>query len=255
MAAATVMAKWDFGKIHEWLSKKRSEWHFAPADSQHYNGCAESMIKTTKKQLSLSLGVQSFTKGELDTLMSNVAFIVNSRPIMKRAGEDPLSGGPITPLHLIGGRCTLNVPTVDLDESPRLTKRLQFIENTTNEFWQKWFQQVFHDLVPSYRWKTAYRNVMEGDIVLLKDSNLLKREYRLARVKEAVPGDDGKVRRVKLEYKNLKSTGKDVKDAVKDLQKPFTEVVRSVQNVVVIVPADWKEEDIEKAVTSGIRLK
>ena len=255
MAAATVMAKWDFGKIHEWLSKKRSEWHFAPADSQHYNGCAESMIKTTKKQLSLSLGVQSFTKGELDTLMSNVTFIVNSRPIMKRAGEDPLSGGPITPLHLIGGRCTLNVPTVDLDESPRLTKRLQFIENTTNEFWQKWFQQVFHDLVPSYRWKTTYRNVMEGDIVLLKDSNLLKREYRLARVKEAVPGDDGKVRRVKLEYKNLKSTGKDVKDAVKDLQKPFTEVVRSVQNVVVIVPADWKEEDIEKAVTSGIRLK
>ena len=63
------------------------------------------------------------------------------------------------------------------------------------------------------------------------------------------------MRRVKLEYKNLKPTGTAVKDAVKDLGKPFTEVERSVQNVVVIVPADWKEEDVEKAVTSGIRLK
>ena len=255
MAAAKQLGTWNYSRINEWAAGSKTEWKNTPTDSQHYNGCAEAMIKSTKKQLSANLKEKKFTKGEMDTLMSNVSYIINSRPLMKKASEDPLSGGPITPLHLLGGRATINIPTVNFDADTKLTKRLQFIEDTTKEFWNKWFVQVFHNLVPSYKWKTVHRNVREGDIVLLKESSQLKGEYKLARVKEAKPAEDGHVRRVTLQYKNLKPTGTSPTKANNDLRKTtFSETERSVQNVVVIVPSDWSPEDIDTAVTSGIGL-
>ena len=255
MAAAKELGKWDFTRITEWTDGMKTEWHKVPTDSQHYNGTAESMIKVTKKQLSHNLKEKTFTKGELDTLMSNISFIVNSRPLMKKAGEDPLSGGPVTPLHLMGGRSTMNIPVVNLDGEAKLTKRLKFIEEVTTEFWKKWFCQVFHNLVPSYRWKTEHRDVKVDDIVLLKESNQLRGEYKLARVSKAEPGVDGKVRRITVIYKNLADTGTDVKKAKSDLKKStFSETERCIQNVVVIVPVDWTAEDIDSAVTKGIGL-
>jgi len=256
MAAAAELGKWDFSRIHEWASGMKTEWHVVPTDSQHFNGCAEAMIKITKRQLTENLKNKNFTKGELDTFLSDVIFIINSRPLMRRAGEDVLSGPPITPLHLLGGRCTQNIPLPNLDENPRLSKRLRFLEETKQEFWKKWFLQVFHNLVPVYKWRKEHRDVQVGDVVLLKDSNLLRGEYRMARVKDVVKGEDGHVRRVKLEYKNLQPTGSSVSQAVKDLQsREFQETERSIHNVAVIVPADWTDEEIETAVTSGLNYK
>ena len=255
MAAAGQLGMWDFSRIGEWAAGVKTEWHKVPTDSQHYNGQAEALIKSTKKQLTSHLKERTFTKGELDTLMSNISFIINSRPLMKRAGEDPLSGGPITPLHLLGGRSTINIPTVNMDCDAKLTKRLKFLEETTNDFWKKWFVQCFQHLVPSYRWRTEYRNVQVGDVVLLKESSQLKGEYKLAIVSEANPGKDGKVRRIKLSYKNMKPTGTNVAKAQDDLKNSsFSETERCVQNIVVIVPADWSAEEIDDAVTTGIGL-
>ena len=68
-----------------------------------------------------------------------------------------------------------------------------------------------------------------GDIVLLRDSNCFKRGYRLAKVSEASPGSDGKVRRITVTFKNVKDSGVNVKQAsqtlksaqVKKLKLPF----------------------------------
>ena len=256
IAAAKELGKWDFSQIHEWMTGEKTEWKFIPANSQHFNGCAEAMIKITKKQMEDVLAGKFFTKGELDTVFSDVFHTVNSRPLMKGAGQDPLSGGPITPLHLMNNRCTKEIPRIPMDYNPTVTKRLQFIDETTNEFWRKWFVQVFQNLVPSYKWRKEFRNVMKGDIVLVKDSNLLKRTYRMARVKEVFPGEDGKVRRVLLEYKNLPEAENQMKNVKRDLKNAkFTEIERAIQNIVVIVPADWSDSEIEKAVTQDLRMK
>lgn len=233
MAAAKELGKWDFSKVENWAANQMIDWHFIPAGSQHCNGIAEAMIKVTKRQLTEVLKSKKLTKGELDTVLSDVANIINSRPLMKRPGEDPLAGSPITPNHLLGGRSSNGVPVANVDSNPTLTKRLKFIELMTQEFWVKWFAQVFHNLVPNYKWKTSSRNVVQGDIVLLKDSNVLKREYRLARVKEVIPGDDGHVRRVVLEYKNH---GSKKSDNSAEEEANFSTTERSIHNIVVIVP-------------------
>lgn len=255
VAASKEVEKWNYERITEWSNKYKITWYFTPTDSQHYNGVAEAMIKVTKKQLNDVIKSRTLTKGELDTLFSDVMFIVNSRPLMKSAGDDTLSGNPITPLHLLGGRATLNVPSLEFDGRASLTKRLRFLEEIKDEFWRKWFSQVFPNLVPCYKWRTKHRDVQIGDIVLVKDANLLRNEYRLARVGDVITGDDGHVRRVKLLYKILDDGRTLPAEAAEDLKKAkFQETERSVQNIVVIVPSDWKEQDIEDAVLEDLKV-
>ncbi len=245
LAAAAEMGSWDFSQLTKWAAGQKTEWHRAPAGSQHFNGTAESMIRVTKLQLTDLLKNRVCTKGELDTLMSDVMFLVNSRPLMLKAGSDPWSGGPITPLHLIGGRATMGIPSLGVDVKPALTKRLRFLEETKQQFWKKWFHQVFPHLVPCYKWKKEFRDVMEGDVVLLRESNVLQELYKLARVKKAIKGEDGHVRRVLLEYR---SPGQGQPQD----QGKLKETERSIHNVVVIVPVDWKAEDVEQAVVDGM---
>jgi hypothetical protein len=246
LAAAKELGKWDFRRITEWAAGQRIEWHVIPAASQHFNGVAESMIRVTKIQLTDLLKERTCTKGELDTILTEVAYIVNSRPLMVKAGEDPWAGGPITPLHLLGGRATIGIPSVRCEDRPSLTKRLRFLESLKEDFWNKWFLQVFPKLVPCQKWRTKYRDVQIGDIVLVRETSLVQKSYMLAQVKEVKKGEDGHVRRVILKYKNV--------DHHSDLKEvKFKETERSIHSLVVIVPADWKEEEVADAVTHGIQ--
>ena len=248
MAAAKEIGKWDFSRLEEWTTRRKIHWHRVPTNSQHFNGVAESMIKVTKAQLYNLIKDKNLTKGELDTLFSEVMQIVNSRPLMTRAGSDPLSGGPITPLHLMGGRATINTPEVSFDEKAGLKKRLAFLEDLKREFWTKWIVQVFPHLVPSYRWRKEFRDVKEGDVVLMKTESELQKKYKLALVKKAFVDKDGHVRRVLLSYKNVDGSS-DYKGYINK------ETERSIHNIIVITPVDWKEEDVEAAITTDLNIR
>ncbi len=75
--------------------------------------------------------------------LDEAAQMVNSRPIARNTG-DPESGGPITPLHLLLGRASV--------EMPKLTQRLQFIEEAKKQFWTKWMSQVFGGRMLLHKW-------------------------------------------------------------------------------------------------------
>ena len=247
VAAASLVKNWDFSQVLDWARGQQIEWKIVPTNSQHYNGCAEAMVKITKKHLEAMTKNLLLTYGEMTVFFSDVMQIVNSRPLMRSAGSDVFSGGPITPLHLIGGRASIHVPQVTFDKSASLTRRLKFLEETKTEFWNKWFAQVFPHLVPSYRWKKRYRNVQVGDVVLVQDASLLSCLYKLAVVKEVKTGVDGHVRTVRLVYKNV-SASKDLKNC------KFMETERSIHKIAVIVPVDWKQEDLEAAIMEDLSL-
>ena len=245
VAAKKIVQEWDYSLIEEYMEQNSIRWNVVPANSQHYNGCAESIIKTVKKHLVQLLFPSKLTKGELDTIFAEVALMVNSRPLMFAAGADPLSEGPITPLHLLMGRATLRTPLSKTDEKPSLQKRLRFIEELKEQFWSKWTAQVLPKLVPSQKWHFSRRNVEIGDIVLIKDGQKFNFEYKRARVVDRKLGVDSKVRQVTLEYKN-NSPGVNLKST------PFMKTERSIHNIAVLVPVDWKQEDIEKAVNEDL---
>ena len=243
VAAAGVVKQWDCSRIQQWAQQRHIEWNIVPTAAQHFNGCAEAMIKVTKRQLTELMRNKDVSRGELDTLFSDVMVMVNSRPLMCRAGSDPLSGGPITPMHLLLGRATVEVPDIVYQTITSITGRLRFMEALKKEFWDKWFVQVFPNLVPTYRWKKQYRNVQEGDVVLMMNESKVSTSYRLALVKTAVPDKDGLVRKLTLQYKNVDGGAKYRRGGY-----PFSETERAIHSVVVIKPVDWSEEDVEAAI-------
>ena len=238
VAAADQTKHWNYDHIVEWTSSKKINWHLIPTNSQHFNGQAEALIKVVKKQLTEMMKNRKFTKGELDTLFSDVMQIVNSRPLAHRAAVDPASGGPITPNHLLLGRATIQVPMMLFDHKAKMTKRLAFLDTVRKEFWDKWLNQVFPHLLPSYKWIKEHKNLQAGDVVLMKTESKISSTYRLAVVKSAVPDADGKVRKVMLTYKNVDSGPVYKEKGYKD-----SETERSVHNLVLIMPVDWKEDE------------
>ncbi len=208
VAASKQLAIWDWTAVHEQAEKMGAEWHIVPTGGQHYNGQAERLIGLLKWCLEGTLNNRRLTLGELSTVVAEAAQIMNSRPIAKNTG-DPETGGPITPLHLQLGRATVEVPKMRFEEAPRLTQRLQFIEEAKRQFWKKWMQQVFSGRMLSHKWTKNVRNVAVGDIVYLAEAENDDPTYRLGQIVEACPGEDGCVRTVRVQYTNPgKSEGK-----------------------------------------------
>jgi hypothetical protein len=177
-------------------------------------------------------------------VVAEAAQVVNSRPIARNTG-DPETGGPITPLHLQLGRATVEVPRMQFKEAPRLTQRLQFIEEAKGQFWKKWMQQVFSGRMLNHKWTKNVRNVAIGDIVYLAEAETDDPTYRLGRVVEASPGEDGCVRTVRVQYTNPgKPVGK---------RSPPKTTTRPIHKVAVVVPAGYVFEDDSCDNTVGSR--
>ena len=100
-----------------------------------------------------------------------------------------------------------------------------FIESLVNSFWKKWTHCYFPSLLVEQKWHHARRNVAIGDVVIIHDKDLSRGEWKLAKVADVVPGNDGIVRRLKIHYKSKGSN-------------QFTIVTRSVQRVIVILPVE-----------------
>jgi hypothetical protein len=84
--------------------------------------------------------------------------------------------------------------------------------------------------VLSQKWRKTHRDVMVGDLVLIRNKNAAGVEYQRGRVKATFPGEDGHVPSAEVEYKN-------------PMEKVFWTTVRPIQKLVVIVPVDYRHKD------------
>jgi hypothetical protein len=157
-----------------------------------------------------------------------------SRPIARNS-EDPSSGGPITPLHLQLGRATVGVPQVRFEESPQLTRRLQYVEEVKRQFWAKWMQQVFQGRVLAQQWRKPKRDVRPGDVVMLAEAEIEDPVYHLGKVDSVKTGEDGHVRTVSIQYTN---PGRNPQE-----RSPMKVTTRPIHKIAVIVPVDYRFED------------
>ena len=229
---AHLVKKWDWKPIHEWAATNKIKWTLAPAEGQHQNGVSESLVKVTKRSIKHQIMNNILTFSELQTVLFEIANIMNSRPLGIITGSDPLSPSAITPNDLILGRASSEVPQgpFDLNESKNITKRFRFLQNLVSQWWNEWYQSVFPSLVPCYRWLQRHRNVRVGDICLIRYRKETRATYRLGRVTEVRTGTDGLVRSVVLQYK-LSS------------EKVFRHVDRPIHGVCVIVPVEEQSEN------------
>ena len=104
----------------------------------------------------------------------------------------------------------------------------------TDNFWKKWTRDYFPSLLIQQKWHTAHRNLKVGDVVLIQDSNLIRNQWKLGKVSKTFEGQDGKVCKVQVQYKNPKP-GEPV---LQYSGRGYATIERPVNKLVVLLPND-----------------
>ena len=104
-----VVRDLDWDEIQQYGHRKGTTWSFSPADAPWHNGSTEALVKTTKRALNATIGEQVFTFSEFQTVMFEVAQIVNQRPIGRKP-TSPHEGPYLCPNDLLLGRSTASIP-------------------------------------------------------------------------------------------------------------------------------------------------
>jgi len=227
-------------RIRDLTARSGTEWKFVEAGCQWRNGLVERQVASLKKTLRNSLEpAQHLNFAELDSLFSSAAYLVNQRPLsVETFGQDDLRC--ITPNDLLLGRNKVPVKCGDVyGENDNIPLRLQFLEDLEKLWWQQWIRDVFPSLLPYRRWKTEFRNLKVGDIVLVQYASRIQRsDYRLARVAEVHPDPHGTVRTVTVAMRPRDAREKVTAEPPHLQPKPETLLRLGVQRVVVILPIE-----------------
>lgn len=226
-----VVKGWNEEELKEFGVMEGFKWDFAPADAPWQNGVSEALVKSVKRALTAAISDHVMTFSELQTVCFEVANLVNERPI-GRHPTSPDDGTYLCPNDLLLGRATSRVPSGPFRETSNPRQRFEFVQNVVNYFWKKWTRDFFPSLLIQPKWHTARRNLREGDVVLIQDANQIRGQWKLGIVVKTFPGEDGRVRRVQVQYKNPKPG-----EAVNEYHgRGFVTVERAVNKLVVLIP-------------------
>ena len=185
------------------LQSSTVAWEFNPVQASHRGGVWERKIGSVKRVLEGALGAefrQTLTREELDTFLREASAIVNGTPLwaVKRGGLDR----PLTPAMLCTGKWRPNPAPPDSFSENDLAcygiRRWRRIQALAEIFWKAWRTEYLQTLQKRKKWSRPRDGLRVGDIVLLKNKNVKRNRWPIARVLEEIPGKDGRVRKVRL---------------------------------------------------------
>lgn len=161
-------------------------------------GVWERIIRSIRKILRALLGQQVISDEMLQTLMSEIQGILNSRPLTP-VSSDPKDLDPLTPNHLLLFKASPNLPPGSFCKedvySKRRWKQVQYL---TDVFWKRWLKEYLPTLLVREKWINPRRCLTSGDLVLICDENVPRGNWPLGKVIEAHHGKDGYVRSAKV---------------------------------------------------------
>ena len=147
------------------------------------------------------IGRTSLSFEGLRTLLIEVEGIVNARPLTYVCDDTDGINFALTPSHLINGRRlqgTSNArqfEVVSTHES--LTRRAQHQKRLLHQFtetWKKDYLVSLRETHASNSRKMGDAEIMVGDVVILQNDSSKRVFWKLALVKELLPGNDGRIR-------------------------------------------------------------
>ena len=178
-------------------------WHFQPAQTPHFGGAHESLVRSVKNALYPVLeeelkGLRYPSDDMLRTLFFEVAGLLNTRPLTY-VSSDPDDFRPITPNDFLNRAPVGDLPAGDFTKSlPR--DHYRYVQRMVNLFWDLWHGAFLQSMVGRNKWKTPARNLTVGDVVLDDWKDAPRARWRMGRVTRVYPGADGLVRAVDVEF-------------------------------------------------------
>ena len=229
----------DHDTIKSELLKENCDWFVFKMNvpsASHFGGIWERQIRTVRSVMSALLEKNG---GQLDdealrTFLCEVEAIINSRPLTVENLNDPSSLDPLTPNHLLTMKSKVVLPPPGMFQPADLysRKRWRRIQHLANEFWSRWRKEFLLSLQQRQRWNYPRRDLSIGDVVIVKDDNLPRNCWQLARVSRTDVAADGHVRSVQvvLGDPTLSHDGRRTR-STRCLERP-------IQKLILLLPND-----------------
>ena len=234
-----ALAEMDRDQVKVEMLKENCDWFevkFNVPSARHMGGIWERQIRSVRTVLSalLESNGQQMNDEALRTFMCEAEAVVNSRPLTAESITSPGSAEALTPNHFLTLKTKVVVPPPGIFKSADLysKKWWQRVQHLTNEFWLRWKKEFLLSLQERQKWTKPRKNLQVNDVVIIKEDDVPRNQWRVCRVVEALPDEDGLVRKVKLEVgnRNLASSGK--------RSQPLATLERSIHKLVLLMSAE-----------------
>ncbi|XP_061133003.1 uncharacterized protein LOC133153005 [Syngnathus typhle] len=204
--------------VQQYLSDQGCIWEFNPPHASHMGGAWERIIGVARRILDSMLlqNKVELTHEVLCTLMAEVTAIINARPLLP-VSSDPDNPFILSPSMLLTQRSCLLPPPGEFLEKDLYTKQWRQVQALANQFWMRWRREYLPLLQKRQRWTQSRRNLQVGDLVLLKDKQVTRNSWPMARVTATFHGKDNRVRRVEVKVSDQGN--------IKTFMRPVTEIL------------------------------
>ncbi|XP_065058573.1 uncharacterized protein LOC135686298 [Rhopilema esculentum] len=191
----------------EYLTTKRIDWIFNVSKAPWQGGFFERLVEISKSTLYKVLGRSKLSFREVEKMLIQVEGLMNNRPLTYQTDE--LESEPLTPNRTIFGYA---LPTIandandaneemsdDEESSARVNKRLKYVSTIKAHLWKRWTREYLQGLKEYQRQADRKSRVPEiGEIVLIVDSTIQRRHWRMAKIVDHIKSRDRMIRAVKL---------------------------------------------------------
>ncbi|XP_043068221.1 uncharacterized protein [Drosophila bipectinata] len=174
------------------LTARGIQWHFNPPHSPNFGGLWEANVKAVKTHLYRSFKLTAMTYEELSTVLTQIESCLNSRPLCPLSA-DPNDLSPLTPGHFLIGGPLLAPPEPSLSDKS-INARFVDGQRLLRQFWHRWSADWLSHLQARPKWRQERTNLQIDDLVVIKDDRLPPNEWKMARIIDLHPGEDGLVR-------------------------------------------------------------
>ena len=192
------LRSWNQAQIDEFLLQQQIRWTFNPPAASHMGGAWERLIRSTRRILHALMKGQVVTDEVLNTLMTEVESILNSRPLIP-VTFDPRDDEPLTPNHLLLLRGNSNLPPGLFEKKDCYARRrwaqAQYL---ADQFWRRWTREYLPHICQLQKWQQKQRNLAPNDIVLIVDNSLPRSKWAMGRILETFPNKSGLIRSVSI---------------------------------------------------------
>ncbi|XP_069108188.1 uncharacterized protein [Argopecten irradians] len=188
--------------VKRFVGESGAVWKFNPPHASHFGGVWERMIGVARRILDSMLldNRKSLTNEVLTTLMAEVCAIVNARPLVPVSSDvdNPFILSPSTLLTQKTGSPVESSSLTQLDVKDMYRSHWKHVQVLANQFWNRWKREYLPTLQPKRKWTSETTNLEEGDVVLVKDSQLCRNDWPMGVIERVFPSDDGLVRKVEI---------------------------------------------------------
>ena len=220
----------DHEKIRAKLQRENIDWTFNPPAASHMGGVWECQIKTTRKILAGLMDEYSHCLDEesFRTLLCEVEAVINSRPLTTVSGE-PDDLEPLTPNHILTTKSNVILPPPGKFQKNDvyMRRRWRRVQYLANLFWTRWKKEYLVVMQERRKWQHPQRSLVEGDVVIIREENVPRNAWSLARVVRVEPDAQGLIRSVVVKTRE-------------------TTLRRPINKLVLILPKEEQEGDQEK---------